>query len=876
VFSQSIKLQGYVKDSQNTVLEMANVIAINQETGGMASFGTTDDKGYYQLKLKKDKSYTIRISYIGFETKKENIKTTSNQKEILKDFILQDKENQLEGVELTYEMPVTVKGDTIVYTTDAFTTGKEKKLEDVLEKLPGVEINEDGDVEVEGKKVSKIMVEGKDFFDGDSKLATKNIPADAVKKVEVLKNYSEVSQMRGLENDEDAIALNIRLKEGKDHFWFGEITAGGGADARYLVHPKLFYYSPNKSLNILTDINNIGEVPFTMRDYFKFSGGFKNIMKKGRSAMRVSSEQLGYSFLKNNKAKAIDSKFGALNFNNSVTDHLDFSGFAIYNENNTEMQTIAQQYYIATNITDNKTLSSLQKSQLGMLKLSSNYKPNASFQLDYDAIIKKSKQTELSRTDSSISDIIDTNKQQEPFSVNQNINVYYTLNDKNIFSSAVQFLYDNNTPIYNASSTHEFFISSDLLDMQESELYDLTQNKKQSVQKWDAKLDYFYILSNTSNLNFTLGNTYSHQKLDSNIFQTLENANFDFVDTKFNNQSNFKFNDVFLAFNYNMKYGKLTLTPGVSVHNYNIDDTQYTDTKRQDFQRISPSFFAKYRFKNTRSLQFNYGITSDFSDINKYTTGFILTSYNALIGGNRELESSLSQTYSLRYHDFNMFNFTNIFATINYNKRINTVKTFSNPTSVNRISQYINMTNPDESFSGRIRYDRRFGKFKAVANTSLSYKKSFSQVQELVQEANSFNQNYKMAVSTRFKSAPNFELGYKIEISDYKNNTSETRYITEKPYASLEMTFLKDFIWTADYKYQNYRNTDETIADTYSFLSSKLYYQKKGSQWEFILSGTNLLQTESMDSNSATDFLISSSRYFVQPNYYMLTIKYNL
>ena len=129
------------------------------------------------------------------------------------------------------------------------------------------------------------MVYGKDFFDGDSKLATKNIPANAIDKVEVLRNFSEVGQMRGVTNNQDNVAINIRLKEGKKNFWFGEVTAGGGSDAdqdtRHLVHPKLFYYNPKYSINVITDVNDIGEVPFTWRDYFNFTCGFRNFNQGG-------------------------------------------------------------------------------------------------------------------------------------------------------------------------------------------------------------------------------------------------------------------------------------------------------------------------------------------------------------------------------------------------------------------------------------------------------------------------------------------------------------------------------------------------------------------------------------------------------------------
>ena len=180
-------------------------------------------------------------------------------------------------------MPVTIKGDTLIYNADSFKDGSERKLEDVLKKLPGVEINDDGQIEVEGKVVNKLMVNGKDFFDGDSKLATKNIPSNAVDKVQVLRNYSEVGQLRGVQNNQDNVAINIKLKEGKENFWFGDVTAGAGTapdKELYLVQPKLFYYSPKYSINVIGDLNNIGEVALTNRDLRNFGGGFSETKSK--------------------------------------------------------------------------------------------------------------------------------------------------------------------------------------------------------------------------------------------------------------------------------------------------------------------------------------------------------------------------------------------------------------------------------------------------------------------------------------------------------------------------------------------------------------------------------------------------------------------
>ena len=131
-------------------------------------------------------------------------------------------------VELTYEMPVTIKGDTITYNADSFNKGTERKLGDVLKNFQVLKSPPMVKLKLKVKTVSKVMIDGKDFFDGDSKLATKNIPSNAVDKVQVLKNYAEVGQLSGVTNNQDNIVINLKLKKGKEAFWFGDVTAGCG------------------------------------------------------------------------------------------------------------------------------------------------------------------------------------------------------------------------------------------------------------------------------------------------------------------------------------------------------------------------------------------------------------------------------------------------------------------------------------------------------------------------------------------------------------------------------------------------------------------------------------------------------------------------
>jgi hypothetical protein len=150
-FSQ-IKMKGLVKDSLNNPLELANVILINKETSALESFAISNANGEYKLSLQKNTSYNLQVSYIGMESISRQIDSKEN--DINKDFTL-SQSNVLDAVELTYEMPVKISGDTLIYNADSFNTGTERKLEDVLKNLPGVEVNDDGQIEVEGKVVGK-------------------------------------------------------------------------------------------------------------------------------------------------------------------------------------------------------------------------------------------------------------------------------------------------------------------------------------------------------------------------------------------------------------------------------------------------------------------------------------------------------------------------------------------------------------------------------------------------------------------------------------------------------------------------------------------------------------------------------------------------
>jgi hypothetical protein len=175
------------------------------------------------------------------------------------------------------------------------------------------------------------------------------------------------------------------------------------------------------------------------------------------------------------------------------------------------------------------------------------------------------------------------------------------------------------------------------------------------------------MLTPKSNINITFGNTYSLQNFNSHIFQILDNGtNNDLNDADKNNDVSYNFNDAFLGLHYKFIKGKFTFNPGFTFHNYNMFNDQLNTRISDNFYRVLPDVYALYQMKKAETLTYNYAVTNDFTDINKIVSGYTFTNYNSLFKGNRTLENALSQSHSLRYFKYNMFNFENIFANINY------------------------------------------------------------------------------------------------------------------------------------------------------------------------------------------------------------------
>ena len=876
-----------MRDSLNKPLNTSSLVAINQDTKALDAYTITEEDGVFSLKLQPQKKYKIQVSALGLQTINDLLETQEG--DIKKEYVLR---SEILLDEVVVKMPVVVRGDTLIYDADSFKNGSERKLEDIIDKLPGVEINDNGQIEVEGKVVNKLMVNGKDFFEGDTKIATKNIPSSTVDKIQVLRNYGDVGQLRNVRNNQDNVAINIKLKSGKERFWFGNVTFGGGnapEETLYLLQPKLFYYSPKYTINFIGDINNTGEVALTRRDIRGFTGGFRAPSSQSGTNINLGDNSL--NFLTNQRnALRIENKLATTNFSYSPNKKIDFTGFLVLNSSviDAKENSFIQYTNAGIQIPDETTeQTSNELSNQVLLKFNTSYKPDLNNQIDYDLFLRGANYSQSQNVFSSV--IGNTNQTEEvtPFSINQNLNYYYTLDEDNVFAFEAQHLIKNEDPFYNAilmndsDGLNPFIPTATALGLDQSMgEFNLGQNRKIFSNQLDAKLDYYHIINQKSTLNLTLGSILSYQAFDSSIFQFLSDGS-SINPTPIINESivindvTYNFRDVYLGAHYRLKSGIFTFTPGFSIHAYGNKNEQNNTLIEENFIRLLPDFETRIQLKKSESITFNYRMQNQFTDVTRLAQGLVLNNYNSIQFGTPDLQNALSHNLSLLYRSFNLFNYTNVFARVSYTNNIDQIRSLTNFESIIRTSTFFNSNFADESFNAFGRIQRTFGKVRASLNSSFNYSKINQFIQGLPSLNEGFTQTYTPEIRTNFKVAPNVRLRYRYSLINNNQGNRETQFIVKSPSVEFDAYILEKITLLSEYSYTQQDFGDEKQSFQ-SWDTSITYRKDKDAKWEFQIKATNILNIDKQVRNSANNLSVFNSLTFIQPRYISFRGVFNL
>ena len=279
VFSQtSITLKGKVIDQTTKLpIESATVYLTSVKDSSVVDYTITNKLGFFSFKIKKsDKPISLKVSYISYQDFKEDLSSMQSDKDF-GTIELKETVNALDEVVIKSEIPpIRIKKDTLEFNASSFKVGADANVEALLKQLPGVEITPEGKITVNGKEVNNILVNGKPFFGKDGKIATQNLPAEIIDKVQVVDTKTKAEEISGDAAGSDEKTINLTIQEDKNKGFFGKILGGYGSQDRYESSLLLNYFKGEQKISVLASSNNINSIGFSMDEIFDNMGGGRN------------------------------------------------------------------------------------------------------------------------------------------------------------------------------------------------------------------------------------------------------------------------------------------------------------------------------------------------------------------------------------------------------------------------------------------------------------------------------------------------------------------------------------------------------------------------------------------------------------------------
>lgn len=280
--AQTQTIHGRLGDTAGKPVVSAAVSLLSPGDSTLEAFGVSDASGLFEIKAVKNGAYLLQVASMGHAMfyKPLFIPVSGNE---LGFIVLRSDAHLLQEIEVKgVKIPVLLRGDTVEYNAGSFRTRDDAVVEELLKKLPGVQVDNAGNVKAMGKDVRRVLVDGKEFFGDDPKMATKNLPADAIDKVQVFGNRSDAAKFTGIDDGVRNQTINLKLKKDRRNGYFGNVEAGGGSDAHYQGSARLFKFRPEQQIAALGMLNNINKFGFSFQDYLSFQGGLQSLSGGGQ------------------------------------------------------------------------------------------------------------------------------------------------------------------------------------------------------------------------------------------------------------------------------------------------------------------------------------------------------------------------------------------------------------------------------------------------------------------------------------------------------------------------------------------------------------------------------------------------------------------
>ncbi|HPD59166.1 MAG TPA: outer membrane beta-barrel protein [Paludibacteraceae bacterium] len=648
-FSGSALITGKLIDKETKKpVPLANIRVLQQRDSSFVNGQASRNDGSFSIPVHYG-SYIVHISFLGYDDVFKHVQVSaSNPIAVLDTIFLRQTDFKLSEVIITEKAPeVRVKGDTLEFNAGSFKVTESAVVEDLLKKMPGVEIDKDGKITVNGREIKKIMVDGKEFFSSDPKVASKNLPAKMVEKVQVLDKKSEMAEMTGFDDSDEETVINLVIKQGMKEGLIGNAFAGYGSKDRYEGNAMVNYMRNQNQFTFIGGLNNTNNAGFTDLA----SSMFGNMGGRGMRGMF------------GNQDGVTTSGMGGFNFNTQLSQTFKLGGNVRYGSTNSDvLSKIRTQNMLSTgNTFENENDTTNSFSQNFNMDLRMEWTPDTVTRIIFrpSVGVYENSRDEISNFNTTNEENDSINKGDSKYSSDGNgynvggrLEVSRQLGKKGrVLSLQLRGqLNDADNEGYNLSNTYYFGTKpDDIIDQK----FTNTSNSK----NWQSFLSYVEPIghNNFIQLAYNYQQKFSESNKDTRTKDDL--GNYSVMDTTYSKRLENDFVNQSIEMNFKANRGKYDYMFGFSMQPFNSSsktykgDSLYNNTSNQGIN-YAPSAQFNYRWSRQNNLRIRYsGITSQPSVTQLSPVRDVSNPLNVTYG-NPDLKPSFSHQLNIRYMNF--------------------------------------------------------------------------------------------------------------------------------------------------------------------------------------------------------------------------------
>ncbi|GAB5564213.1 MAG: TonB-dependent receptor [Winogradskyella sp.] len=891
IFSQSksFEISGILKAADTKeALESATIYLERLKDSSVVTYTISDKEGKFKLENSTyDNTLNLYISYVGYKTFLKEI--TIDKKEIdLKTIYMAVDDNQLGEVLIKSKAPITIKKDTLEFNVSSFKTKKDASVEDLLKKLPGVEVDDEGQITVNGKPVNKILVNGKPFFGDDPTITTRNLTKEIIEKVQIVDTKTKSEAFSGEEGDKENKTINLTIKEENNKGQFGRVSAGKGTDDRWEFAGLINFFDNDRRLSVLAGGNNTNSPGFSFGEIQKMFGGGNSISVSSNGAFSIDGRSFGGG------QGIVTSKNVGANYADVLSKGVDISADYFYTESDSENETKVDRENI---LPDTRFFTNSRGKSLSD---NSNHSFNSEFDIEIDSTflvnIRPSFRFGLSQQISENS--------EETFDINNNLSnsssvsnfsestVRNFSNDIDVtkrFGDKGSFLKFNFETQFNRTDRESFLRSETLIEdpNEEDILRDQFTESESKFNRLRLGSTFrlplipktFFIDAKISHLSDNRNNVNSTFDIDTNtdqysLFNTELSTDFRFFNIRTTPSLDLVYRKDDWSFSLETGYVFRTLE--------NRDQLRPELSLKETFEAVELGSNFFFKFSDKASMYGGYSLSNRPPEISQLQPFQDVSDPLNTVTGNPNLEPANSHSLYTGYNSFDFQKGTGFYSYLNLDITNN---------------QVVARTTVNNNFVRNTTYTNVNGNYRVSGSMSYSKKVKLDSVRELnirvgtwgnMSRNVNFNNDIQFA-SRNVSFTPNMRLTFNwkkvLEISpnyrvSFTRNTfnlpdfEDQEFLSHNLRINTALFVPKKFEWRNDINYNYNPNVAPGFQRSVWFWNSTLAYSFLNDKATVTLKAYDLLNQNNNARRSANANFIQDTQSTVLRRFFMLSFSY--